>query len=116
VLEKFLESQKTFFSLDYEVLKIDEEQTMRGAELANKLRRGRETGVPWIVILDAHGNELISGIGPKGNIGAPIEPLGIEHFMQMLEATAIRTDSTQRAELRAALEEFAKPYQAKLGY
>ena len=91
MLEKFLESNHKFFAHDYEVIKIDQENMLNGVALEDRLRRGRQTGLPWIVILDSDGNELSTGIGPKGNIGCPVEPHGIEHFMGMLEKTAIRT-------------------------
>ncbi len=68
-----------------------------------------------MVILDCRRNELISSDGPNGNIGCPIEPEGIDHFMQMLQQTAKHSDAAGLAAIRTALEEFAKPYQEKLG-
>ena len=68
-----------------------------------------------MVILDADGNELISSDGPDGNIGCPVEPSGIDHFMTMLEKTSRHSGAESQAAIRAALEDFAKPYQESRG-
>ena len=86
-----------------------------GAEVAKRLRGDRDGGIPWMVILDANGGELISADGPDGNIGCPVAPDGIEYFMKMLEQTAKHSDDETRMAIRTSLEEYAKPYQAKLG-
>jgi hypothetical protein len=100
---------------DYVVIKIDTDVMEHGAEVAKRLRGDRDNGIPWMVILDADGQELISADGPQGNIGCPIDPDGIVHFMNMLEQTSRHSGPETRAQLRAALEEFARPYQEKLG-
>ncbi len=100
---------------DYVVVKIDTDEMKNGAEIAKRLRGDRDGGIPWMVILDADGNELISADGPNGNIGCPIEPAGIVHFMNMLEQTSRHSNAGTRMAVRTALEEFAKPYQEKLG-
>ena len=37
---------------------------------------GLNAGIPWMVILDTDGKELISSDGPKGNIGYPAHAQG----------------------------------------
>jgi hypothetical protein len=100
---------------DYVVIKIDTDEMEHGAEVAKRLRGQRDNGIPWMVVLDSEGNELISADGPNGNIGCPIVPEGIDHFMKMIQQTSQHADAEAHARLRAALEEFAKPHQEKLG-
>ena len=100
----------SLLSQDYVVVKIDTEEMEHGSEVADQLRNGRQGGIPWMVILDADGNELINSDGPNGNIGCPIQPAEIDYFMTMLETTARHSDSEIRAAIRAALEDFAASY------
>ena len=61
MLEKFLHSMHETFDLDYVTLKIDTTAMQHGAEVAKRLRKSRTNGgIPWMVILDAEGEELIS--------------------------------------------------------
>ncbi|MDG2384574.1 MAG: hypothetical protein P8N76_23095 [Pirellulaceae bacterium] len=97
------------------MVKIDTDEMTNGEQVATRLRGDRTGGIPWMVILDAGGDELISADGPNGNIGCPVEPAGIEHFMKMLEQTAKHSSDETRSTIRASLEEYAKPYQEKRG-
>ena len=59
-----------------------------GEELGNKLQRGRAGGLPWLVILDASGKELISSNEEEGrNIGSPAADWEVAHFMTMMRQT-----------------------------
>ena len=58
-----------------------------GEVVAERLRKGRDGGIPWILITDAQGNELITSDGPAGNVGCPVRPREVEWFMTMLRKT-----------------------------
>lgn len=76
---------------------------MEGGEaVMDKLRKDRQGGLPWMVILDGDGNELISSVGPKGNVGCPAEPHEIDHFVDMIKQS---TDASEEelTEIRDAL-------------
>ena len=81
-----------------------------GREVAGRLGKPEKSGIPWLVILDAAGEKLITSDGPKGNIGYPFEPHEIEYFLTMLKSTAERMDEGQLADVETALNEAAKKY------
>lgn len=93
-LEEFLGQPQVnaTFNQDYVELKIDVERMNGGKELGDKLQRGRAGGLPWLVILDADGKELISSnteeAGHEGrNIGSPAADWEVAHFMVMIGKT-----------------------------
>jgi hypothetical protein len=59
-----------------------------GKTLMNELIKDRPGGLPWMVILDGDGNELISSVGPKGNVGCPVVPHEIEYFVEMIKQSS----------------------------
>jgi hypothetical protein len=81
---------------------------VRGKEVAGRIRKSAEGGIPWMAILDSAGKPLVTSDGPQGNIGYPAEPGEIDHFIAMVKATAKRLTAAQIAEIRKALEEAAK--------
>ena len=93
------------------MIKIDTDEMQNGSQVADQLRKGREGGIPWMVILDPTGNELISSDGPDGNIGCPVRPSEIDYFLTMIENTSPASDTDSVVAIRMALEEFAKSYQ-----
>lgn len=78
-----------------------------GEEVLNALKKDRPGGLPWMVILDGEGQELITSVGPEGNIGCPARPHEIDYFVEMIEQTS-ETSAEGLAEIRAALEANAK--------
>lgn len=74
-----------------------------GKELADKLRKDRGGGIPWLVILDEKGQELVTSDGPKGNIGCPATPDEIAWFLEMIGKTARHMTAADLADLRSAL-------------
>ena len=81
-----------------------------GRELAGRLGKPEQSGIPWLVILDAAGEKLITSDGPKGNIGYPFEPHEIEYFLTMLKSTAAGMGEAKLADVETALNEAAKKY------
>lgn len=103
VLGRYLQAHKPLIDKDYVHLKLDER--MPEAEtLISELRKNQQDGIPWMVILDADGKELITSDAPTGNIGYPGQPEGQAHWKQMLESTRKRLTDEDLATLLEALE------------
>ena len=98
MLEKFLQEQNERLSLDFVAIKIDLSEMENGTEVAKRLRKSRTGGIPWMVILDANGKELVSSDGPQGNCGYPFRPHEVDHFLHMLRSTSTRMDEKQLVE------------------
>jgi hypothetical protein len=90
--------------------KIDVDRMANGKELAHEIRKSDAGGIPWIAFLDSRGATIVTGDGPKGNIGCPAEPYEIDHFMSMLRK--VRSHLTEQ-EL-SALEQDLRAYGKKL--
>ena len=95
-------------SLDYVELKIDVERHLNGEALALRLRSGKTGGIPWIVITDEFGVELINADGPEGNIGCPVTASETSWFMTMIRRTARRMTGEQIATIQAELADNSK--------
>ncbi len=108
VLEEFLHENAALLADDYIDLKIDIEQMKHGEEVGKKLRGERGGGIPWIVILDSNGQELVSSDGPNGNIGCPMNADEQAYFVSMLEKTRQHAPPERIAEIAKALAEFAQ--------
>lgn len=63
-----------------------------GDKVLEELKGDRDGGMPWMVILDGEGNELITSTGPDGNVGCPVEPNEIKHFVDMIRKSSDATD------------------------
>ena len=86
-----------------------------GKELAKELRDGLGGGIPWSVFLAKDGSQLITGDaqGPgKGNIGFPVQPQEVDHFMVMLEKVQNRMTDADLATIKSALVGNAEKIQA----
>jgi thiol:disulfide interchange protein len=113
VLERFLEEHASIIEQDYVDLKIDLDRMEAGKEIGEKLRKERSGGIPWMVILDADGEELVASEGPQGNIGYPYQPHEIEHFMKMLRETSARITAEQFAQIEVDLKAFREERERK---
>ena len=91
-------------------LKIDTERHLHGAEVASELRGERSGGIPWMLITDSSGAELVTSDGPQGNVGCPVMPHETEGFLSMLDRTRQHLSDEELAALGAYLEEFALQY------
>ena len=92
------------------VAAIDGSRMAHGADVAKRLRKSPEGGIPWMAILDGDGKTLVTSDGPKGNIGYPAQPEEIDHFVEMLVKTATRLTAEQIGALEKSLREAAKGY------
>lgn len=91
-------------------LKIDTERHLHGAEVASELRGERGGGIPWMLITDSSGAELVTSDGPQGNVGCPVMPHETEWFLSMLGRTRQHLTDEEFAALGVYLEEFALQY------
>ena len=90
VLNKFMHQHQDLFATDYVDLKIDTSRMTHGEEVASRYAPQGSQGVPWMVILDEAGKVLSDSVGPKGNIGYPMEPEEVDHFLTMLRRSRER--------------------------
>ena len=110
MLEEFLDSNVSLFTDDYVFLAIDVEEMEHGAATAERLRKSNSGGIPWMVILDSDGNELINADGPNGNIGCPIGKQEQEYFLHMIRQTIQHAPADRVDKIAQALAEFAKKH------
>jgi thioredoxin-related protein len=89
---------------EYIDAKIDVDRMDNGKDVLETYCK-KQGGIPWTVILDAHGKALANSDGPKGNIGFPYEPEEIEHFVGMLKQTARKLNATQIEQVAEGLRE-----------
>jgi thiol:disulfide interchange protein len=97
---------------DFVDVKVDTDRMTGGQELLEQYRAGRPGGIPWFAFLDAEGNEIVTSDGPTGNIGYPVLPGEIGHFLAMLKQAARRISPEETARLGAILEAEAEAIQA----
>ena len=93
---------------DYVTIKIDVERNANGATVAKRLRGERSGGIPWMVILDADGKELVSSDAPSGNIGCPVQPEEVAWFGEMLQRSSTRLGDDGIAGVLVELEAYAE--------
>ncbi len=93
---------------DYITLKIDVERNTNGAAVAKLLRGERTGGIPWMVITDEHGKELVAADGPEGNVGCPVTEAERAWFMTMIRRTTRSMTEKQIKTIEAELADNAK--------
>ena len=87
---------------------IDQDRMEGGKALANELRGSRRGGIPWHVILDANGKEVIDSTGPKGNVGCPAQPHEIDYFCKMIDETRKHMSDVDRKVIERELRIYGK--------
>ena len=88
---------------DYVIVKVDTDRMTGGQKLLAE-QNPKPGGIPWVVILDAAGEPIINSNGPNGNIGYPVQPAEIDHFVAMLKKASRRIDADEIAQIEAALK------------
>lgn len=96
------------FSKSYEIIMLDTSRMTHGSDVASELRKGKRGGIPWSVITDGEGAQLMTSDGPKGNIGCPVQPHEVAHFVQMIQATARHLSEDEIAAVAAEAQTFAQ--------
>ena len=103
LLARYLNKHKELIDRDYVFVKLD--SRMPGAEdVIKKLRASKERSIPWMVILSADGEPLITSDSTKGNIGFPSDEVGKLHFESMLRSTRKRLTDDDVKSLMTALK------------
>ena len=96
-------------SRDYVDLKIDTDRHKNGQAVADRLRgKERKGGIPWMVITDAAGQELVASDGPEGNIGCPMTEAERAWFGEMIRKTEQHMSKLELGTLEHELEVFAE--------
>ncbi len=87
-LARWLDAQHALLEKDYVMLKIDDSRDAHGADIARRITRGKQHGIPFYAILDPDGLLLVDSAGPLGNIGFPSDNIeGQRHLKKMLLET-----------------------------
>lgn len=117
MLEEFLGRDVTapIYRKGWVDVMIDVDRDTNGKQINDKLKGDRRGGLPWMVILDADGNELVSSNAQDGehdgkNIGGPRADWECAWFVEMLNRT--RGDQVTEAQIQqvaADLEAYSKP-------
>jgi len=92
---------------DFIDVKIDQDRMTNGKLVGSLLRRGEAGGIPWIVLMDGSLRPLADADGPGGNVGFPVSPEEIGHFMSMLRAARQKLTDADLDELQASLQRSA---------
>ena len=95
-------------SRDYVDLKIDTDRHKNGKAVADRLRGERTGGIPWMVITDATGKELVSSDGPEGNIGCPMSESERGWFVEMIRKTEQHMSKLELGTIEYELQIFAE--------
>lgn len=91
---------------------VDVDRDIGGKALNERLKGERGGGLPWSVILDAEGKEIVSSNAePKGgNIGGPVTVEECAWFVEMMKRSAGDRVTAGEIEILAkSLEDYAKP-------
>jgi thiol-disulfide isomerase/thioredoxin len=92
------------FTAAFVPVKIDVDRMTGGADL-NRKHGGEKQGLPFFVILDADAKALADSKGPEGNVGCPVAPAEIAHFIKVVRQTAPRLNNEQIAILENGLKQ-----------
>ncbi len=93
---------------EFVVLKIDQDRMLHGKKVAAELREGSPGGIPWFAFYNSRGQKIVTSDGPKGNVGCPVQPHEIAHFMNMLRIARQKLTDAELKTISAALEKRAK--------
>lgn len=114
MLEEFLGRDVTapIYQKGWVDVMVDVDRDTNGKELNERLKGRRSGGLPWMVILDADGKEIVSSNenGTGANIGGPRTESECAWFVEMLRRS--KGDKVSDAELTALaadLEAYAAP-------
>jgi hypothetical protein len=105
LLSRFIDDHRETFEKDFIHVKMDHRWTGVG-DVMDGIEPDQRGGIPWFAILDAEGKVLADSNGQDGNIGYPAagEPEGIQHFLMMLRASAIRLTADDLTAIEEALK------------
>lgn len=70
-------------------VKIDQDRMTGASEVFERYHPAKGGGIPWMVVLDAKGNAVVTSDGPEGNIGFPATDGEIAYFGTMLSSAGV---------------------------
>jgi thioredoxin-related protein len=88
---------------DFVDVKIDLDRMTGAKEVLTRYNPSAKGGIPWFVMLDGKGKEILNSDGPKGNIGFPAEAHEIDYFVTMLQKANHRITEQEIDDLRKSL-------------
>ena len=105
-LEEYLYRREIaeIFNQAYVTVKIDVDRMTGGKALQAKLCGSETGGIPFFVVLAPDGTKVADSNDAQGNVGFPVEPHEIAHFMKIVQQTAPGLTDEQRAVLATGLE------------
>ncbi len=89
-------------------VKIDVERMTGGQQLAERLGQTEDDGVPFFAIVDGSGKTLATSRSAEGNVGFPVEPQEIAHFMTIVKETGKGLSDSQLETLKKGLKRESK--------
>jgi thioredoxin-related protein len=92
---------------DFVIVPIDIDRMTHGKDVMAQVRPKAPGGIPWFAVLDAKGKPLGTSEGPEGNIGYPVKPAEIDHFVALITGQSRRIEAGQHERLRQSLRESA---------
>lgn len=102
-LSKFLEEQRDLIDAHYVRVKIDRYRFTGGEATMNRIRTGKDRGIPWLAVLDTDGRPIAtSGDSDQENFGYPSKRDEIRRFLMLLKSTAPRLTDEQLETLQKA--------------
>jgi hypothetical protein len=104
-LARWMDGHQELLAKDYVMLKVDGVADENGGDVARRLTRGGQHGIPFHVIFDADEAVLIDSAGPLGNIGHPSGVEGKRHLRKMLMETRQRATDEEIERLLESLED-----------
>ena len=117
MLEEFLGREVTapIYRKGWVDVMVDVDRDTNGKELNERLKGARSGGLPWMVVLDADGEEIVSSNAQDGehdgqNVGGPRAEWECAWFVEMLRRSrGGRVGEAEIAAVAADLEAYAKP-------
>ena len=114
MLEEFLGRENTapLFAKGWVDVMIDVDRDTHGKAMNERLKGKRSGGLPWMVILDGDGKEIVSSNAEPegGNIGGPRSEEECAWFIEMLgRSRGDKVSDQQLSVIREDLEAYAKP-------
>ncbi len=92
-------------------VKIDVDRMTGGQDVLGHFRKGENGGIPWFAFVDPKGTVVATSDGPMGNVGYPVEPFEIAHFLDMLKKAGGLPEADVQA-IEAKLQERAAAIKA----
>ncbi len=91
------------FNSAYVSVKIDVDRMTGAKEIQTRHGATEEDGIPFFLVLSHEGKRLADSRGVKGNVGFPVEPFEIRHFMKAIGSSTDRLTAAQLVTLEDGL-------------